>query len=179
MRVFTAVEIPTSLHPAIAALRDNRLAGARWTNRHQWHITLHFIGEVESIEPIQAAIQNVTYEDFSLALGGIGTFPPRGKPRILWGGVTAPQALQALHHQLGEALKQTGFVPEQRPYHPHLTLARFKQAAPSRQALQAYREQHSNFATVPFQAKAITLYESELTSTGARYHIRSQHPLTD
>jgi len=177
MRLFTAIDIPRRLHSDIAALRDDSLKGARWTNRHQWHITLHFIGEVEALEPIEAALQAITAEDFPLSLRGIGTFPAKGKPRVLWVGVDAPPTLQTLHRRVGEALATTGFQPDKRPYNPHLTLARFKQVAPGIQSMRAYREQHATFATEPFAAAVITLYESRLMPSGAHYSVRSRIPL--
>lgn len=177
MRLFTAIDIPKALHPNIAALRDTSLSGARWTNPHQWHITLHFIGETQHDAAIESALQSVQIADFTFRLCGVGTFPEKGKPRVLWIGIDAPPALQALYAAVGEALRPTGFQPETRPYHPHLTLARFKREAPSRNSMQAYLQRHADFASEAFAATAITLYDSQLSPSGARYTVRSQVPL--
>jgi len=84
VRLFTAIDIPKALHPNIAALRDTSLSGARWTNPHQWHITLHFIGETQHDAAIESALQSVQIADFTFRLCGVGTFPEKGKPRVLW-----------------------------------------------------------------------------------------------
>lgn len=181
MRLFTAIAIPQSLHPQIASLRDEQLTGARWTSPEQWHITLHFIGETKGEtkqeEAIMSALQTVQYENFQLTLRGVGTFPAQGKPRVLWVGIDAPPTLQQLHKNVGAALAKTGFQPEKRSYHPHLTLARFKSTAPTQQAMQRYQEQHTDFMADSFSANEVILYESKLASSGAQYHVRRRFAL--
>jgi 2'-5' RNA ligase len=176
MRLFLALDIPKSIKDQIHSLQDKSLEGAKWTSPEQWHITLHFIGESEE-EPIREALAKVKAGSFSLQLRGIGRFPERGKPNVLWLGIIAPPALKALHQATGEALKTTGFIPESRPYSPHLTLARFKERKPSPQALEAYRQQHAAFETEGFSVNHFSLYQSELAKSGVIYTVRENYPL--
>lgn len=175
MRLFVALDLPKSIKDNLFYLKDNRLTGARWTSSEQWHITLHFIGEVKDDEAIKNALATVSAESFSLKLDGIGTFPPKGKPRVLWVGISQSKLLSSLHQQVGDALKTTGFQPDTRPFSPHLTLARFKNDVPSRAEMDSYRDKHGNFSTDNFPIDHFTLYESKLERTGAIYSIRAQY----
>jgi RNA 2',3'-cyclic 3'-phosphodiesterase len=176
MRLFLALDLPEIIKEKLHSLKDTRLNGARWTSPEQWHITLHFIGESEE-EPVREALEKVKAASFSLQLRGVGTFPERGKPNVLWLGIIAPPALKTLHQATGEALKTTGFAPENRPYSPHLTLARFKETKPDREALDNYRQQHASFETESFSIRHFSLYQSDLTQSGAVYTVRANFDL--
>jgi RNA 2',3'-cyclic 3'-phosphodiesterase len=176
MRLFLAIDLPENIKDQIHPLQDNPLKGAKWTTPDSWHITLHFIGEAEEA-PIREALAKVKGEAFSLQLRGVGTFPPSGEPNVLWLGLDAPRALTSLHQNIGEALKPLGYVPESRPYNAHLTLARFKELKPSREDLENYLHQFSNFETERFAINSFTLYQSELLSTGAVYTVRESYKL--
>ena len=178
MRLFLALDLPDTIKDKIATLRESSLSGASWTSRDQWHITLHFIGERDDDSAIRESLTAVEVPSFDLYLAGVGQFPERGKPRVLWAGIHAPKTLQQLHTATGKALQATGYEPELRPYHPHLTLARFKQTAPSRDKLQTYFDKHQTFKTEPFPITHFTLYESQLSPSGAVYTARAQFPLS-
>jgi 2'-5' RNA ligase len=150
MRLFLALDLPDAIKDDIANLHATALSGANWTTRQQWHITLHFIGEHDADSAIRESLATIKVPSFELHLAAIGQFPEEGKPRILWAGIHAPKALHHLHETTGKALQSSGYKPETRPYKPHLTLARFKQTVPSRNAMQAYFEQHGAFKTETF-----------------------------
>jgi RNA 2',3'-cyclic 3'-phosphodiesterase len=177
MRVFLALDLPESIKEKLHSLKDTSLKGARWTSPEQWHITLHFIGEIEDDSAIREALATVKAESFPLRLLGVGTFPPQGQPNVLWLGIEAPPALQSLHKATGETLKTTGFTPENRPYSPHLTLARFKEIKPNREALDNYRQQHASFETESFLISNFTLYQSKLAQSGAVYTLLESYAL--
>ena len=97
MRLFAAVDLSDDARAAIAA-EQQRIAtdlGAaarslRFVRAGQMHLTLAFIGEIA--EDRAASIVDVMGNDvarapFQLVLGGVGTFPPGGAPRVLWLGV--------------------------------------------------------------------------------------------
>lgn len=177
MRLFIALDIPQEIKDLLPDLRDDSLPGARWTSHHQWHITLHFIGDQQTDEEIDHALKMVSQSSFELGFKGLGTFPEKGKPRVLWLGIHAPPSLQQLHSAIGDALRSTGFTPEKRPYHPHLTLARFKQKAPNKAEMDRYLEHHTQIEVAPFVIQHFTLYESKLERSGARYTARKRYPL--
>ena len=92
-----------------------------------WHVTLHFIGNVGigQVEGI-AAGADVPFQPFALTLDQPQLWP-HGLAVLCATGV--PQPLQALHGRLGQALCGLGLPVEARPYQPHVTLARRAGAA--------------------------------------------------
>jgi 2'-5' RNA ligase len=176
MRLFIALDLPETVKDQLETLRDRRIR-ARWTTRPQWHITLHFLGERDDEAAICDVLAGVHAASFALTLAGVGTFPERGKARVLWAGIEAPSALQTLHQKIGEALQTIGFQPDSRPYHPHMTLARFDDVAPDRELLGAYLDQHRDFRSETGDMTHFTLYESKLERSGAVYSARARFPL--
>lgn len=173
-RLFVALDLPQSDRDALASLQTG-LPGARWSTPQQMHLTLHFLGECD-LAPVKAALQNIHMEPFSLHLSGVGTFPPTGKARVLWAGVARSAPLVALHRAVGDALRQVGYQPETRPFHPHITLARFNQP-PARALLDSYLQAHQSFETDPFPVNEYRLYQSDLQRHGAVYSVQGQFPL--
>lgn len=182
-RLFTAIELPQAIKQQILGLHSDDLPNARWSRQDQMHITLHFIGEIsqEQATATQQALEKVQSYAFSLALAEVGQFPPKGKARVLWAGLRVDPMLNALHSRIARALQPTGFVPDERPFEPHLTVARFKPPTP-RAALEAYFYHYTHyerFETPAFPVTEFLLYESELRPEGARYTVRQRYPLVD
>ncbi len=107
----------------------------KWTSSENLHFTLKFFGEVPSSRLAdikqalnQAASQN---ESFELQLGEAGCFPARGIPRVIWLGVTeGDRQLIKLANSINTACFGYGFLKEDRPFSPHLTIARVKNGSP-------------------------------------------------
>ncbi|SHE13917.1 2'-5' RNA ligase [Chlamydia abortus] len=108
---------------------SNELPFRKWTHPLDYHITLQFLGETspETRSQIDQALPGVAamHPPFVLSLGKLGYFGPNRSPQILWAGVegeTAP--LLSLHRSTVQAMQKLGFMPEDRPYRAHITLAR-------------------------------------------------------
>lgn len=134
------------------------------------HLTLKFVGSVEAarLPAIGQQIARVGSTDrFEIAFEGLGAFPSRSRPRILWVGVTqGAEALKSLAEQVDRCFAELGFEPEGREFKPHLTLARLKSARGSATSVLenvSPREAGSSPVT------EITLYRSELGPGGSRY----------
>jgi 2'-5' RNA ligase len=177
MRLFLALDLPDIVKDAVEKLHDSSLCGAQWTTRNQWHITLHFIGERADDSAIRQCLEDIESASFAINLAGVGQFPKRVKPKVLWAGIYAPDALQHLHAKTGKLFQSTGYEAETRPYKPHLTLARFNRIAPSRTAMQTYFAKYSDFKTESFAIMQFTLYEIQLLPSGAVYIPLEQFPL--
>lgn len=177
MRLFAAVDLPDSLKDRLDALRAP-VPGARWVNRHQMHLTLFFIGETDRVYEIETALELVRAAPFDLLLSGVGRFPPgdRRPPRVLWAGIAPQPALLALQAQVASALTALGFPAEDRPYSPHLTLARVRAERPLPEA-ERFLQAHAGFRGGPVRVEAFTLYASDLTPQGARYTPQAVYPL--
>jgi 2'-5' RNA ligase len=140
IRLFTGLAIPDHVRSGIRSRISawkNDFPFERWSHPEDWHITLHFIGSVEvpAASAIRKAIEETAKQigPFRLSLSRLGIFGNPRRPSILWLGLEQiPPQLHTLHAELGAALHRTiGFVPEDRPFHPHLTIARkFSGTAP-------------------------------------------------
>lgn len=171
LRLFTAVRVPRDqlewLDDAVAGLRP--LSGARWTALENQHVTLNFLGWIESglLGRVVAAVEEVAtlHTSAEVTLTGLGAFPRERRASVLWAGVEDPEGLlPSLARDLGERVRAVGYEPEERPYTAHLTLARFKTPRPVE--LPAIPAPPS-----PFTVDRVTLYRSRLSPGGARYEV--------
>lgn len=175
-RLFVAIDPPLAIRERLAALCRG-LPGARWVEPEQLHLTLRFIGDVDGsvLTSVREALAEVRAEALSLQLEGIGFFPPRGNPRVVWVGIRKNEPLLRLHHRIESVLVRAGLAPEERKYSPHITLARLKNTPASR--IGAYLAQHGLFSSEEFQVNEFLLYSSVLNSRGARHYIEEGYPL--
>jgi 2'-5' RNA ligase len=100
-----------------------RLSGGRPTSKDRLHLTIAFLGSLtQAGVDIACKVPPISVGAFDLALDRLGSFENGG---VLWIGPEAvPPALVTLEQQLWDALEQSGFIRDERPYQPHLTLAR-------------------------------------------------------
>jgi 2'-5' RNA ligase len=175
-RLFVAIDPPGGIRERLGALCCG-LPGARWVEPEQLHLTLRFIGDVDGSVLIrtQEALAEVRAEAFPLQLEGIGFFPPRGSPRVVWVGIRKNEQLLRLHNRIESVLVRAGLAPEDRKYSPHITLARLKNTQAAR--IGAYLAQHGLFISEIFRVNEFLLYSSVLNSRGARHYIEEGYPL--
>ncbi|WMW66520.1 RNA 2',3'-cyclic phosphodiesterase [Nitratidesulfovibrio liaohensis] len=116
--------------PRLAGLAD-LLHRLHWTPPGNWHLTLRFLGDVPAprCNEVANALRTISFAPLQLAVGAAGAFPARGAPRVLWLGLAqgAPECT-ALATAVNAALAPLGFAPEDRPFAPHLTMARVREA---------------------------------------------------
>lgn len=175
-RLFIAIELPQVVKDVLAQLPP-RGEGVRPVTPAQMHLTLHFIGETpeDDAAVMAEALRAVRCARFTLRFDAPGCFPPRGDPRILWMGLAREPALVRLHADIGDVLRDLGVALEDRPFHPHLTLARCK-ARPPRGVMERFLAQ-SNFAVPAVPVDRFVLYASELNRGGAIHRERAGYPL--
>lgn len=133
-RTFIAVELDAvvraALERVIARLRS-AAPEMRWANPAGLHLTLAFLGELGD-ERLAAAHEAAATaaglgHPFSIEVGQPGYFGPKWAPRVIWAGVGGETAkLTAVQETLARELERCGFAREDRPFAPHLTLARLK-----------------------------------------------------
>jgi 2'-5' RNA ligase len=176
MRLFVAIELPDSIKDRLGLLAGG-LHGARWSDVDQMHLTLRFIGEVDAAQAddVAAALHQVWAQSFPLSLVGLGDFSARGRVQTLWAGVEHSPALMALQARIESAVRRAGVEPEKRKFHPHVTLARFKEGRPD---LGRYFAQHEPFRSAPFDVHEFTLFSSVLGSDGPAHHVEARYPLS-
>ncbi|MFH0783484.1 MAG: RNA 2',3'-cyclic phosphodiesterase [Pseudomonadota bacterium] len=165
-RLFIAVPIPAVITAGIASL-GRSIPGARPVPVEHMHLTLKFIGEVEGsrVLDIRGPLSEISRPQFTMSLRGVGTFPPRGTPRVLWAGVAPADELIALRQAIEKKLAEIAIPREKQKFSPHLTLARLNNS-PLRH-LQQFLAGNAFLQSPEFTVASFTLYKSQLTSKGA------------
>ena len=134
MRLFIALELPDEVKQAAAKVMGRlKSSGAdvKWIRPELMHVTLKFLGEVEPerAKAIGASLEEACGKTKPLALfmAGAGSFPARGKPKVVWLGLGGElEGLAKLSQRVYSSMEGLGFAPEDRPFSPHLTLGRMR-----------------------------------------------------
>ena len=159
----------------------------RWVGPETFHITLQFLGETEKRDAINDALQQVRGVPIALTFRGTGFFPNAKSPRVLWVGIDADQHLPQLATTIGDALEPLGFKRETMPFKPHLTLARAgsgrprpirgERSAAGLRVVEIKLEEQPPEEFGSMAAREFCLYESKLSSSGAKYTKLNRYPL--
>ena len=172
LRLFVGIDLPPEIKLSLSLIATG-VPGAKWVDAGNYHLTLRFIGEIDEgrAEDVDAALGQIRAPRFDLALAHVGHFGLRQ----LWVGVERNEALQHLHGKIESALTRLRFMPEERRYTPHVTLARLKGTSEAR--LQAYLAQHALYRAPPFRVEHFSLIASYLTKSGAIYEDQADYSL--
>lgn len=174
-RLFVGIPLPDAVTAALSRLRPAAVPGLKIVRSDQMHVTLHFIGEGD-IAATHTALSNVECQSFELGIAGVGVFPPRGKPSVLWAGVEVAEGLRELYSVVGQALEAVGFTPETRPYVPHITLARCGNRMRN-DVVDELLIQHHEFRLPSIAVTEFWLYSSTTTDAGPVYHCEQSYLL--
>jgi len=194
MRIFVGIDLDTAVRSRISRFVEG-LEGfapdARWMHPKSLHITLKFIGEQkpERVDAVAERLRQITASAFEIRCGGYGFFPSAKVPRVFWIGIHGGSHLEALAETIDARIAELGVSREDRPYSPHLTVAREggRSGSPKWKAddaantkfaelekhLSAIRE--LDFGTM--MAHEFILYKSKLSSVGSNYTKLERFPL--
>ena len=176
-RLFIAVDLPETIRKNLAGMSFG-IPGAKWVSPEQLHLTVRFIGDVDGalFRDIKNILDEVSLTPFSLQLRGVGYFPPRGAPRVLWIGLKKSEPLQLLRKKIDSRLLQVRVEPEGRKFSPHITLARLKNSPV--QKIANFLSGNGLFSQEPFLVEDFKLYSSILSSKGAYHRVERIYSLT-
>lgn len=174
-RLFAALRPPRPVRAALIAAMHG-IAGARWQDDDQLHLTLRFIGEVDRhrAEDIAATLGSLHFPAPVVRIAGVGLFERQGRPHMVWAGVEPTEQIAALHRKVDQLLARVGVPPETRAFVPHITLARLNRRSGP---VAPFLALNGDLASPPFAFGHVTLYESELGQGGSRYHPVARYPL--
>lgn len=187
LRLFLALSVPEEVKAQLRRvqleLRETIKEGARWTPPDQFHLTLKFLGSIgqSQVEPLIAALSKsiAPFGPLVLTASGLGAFPRRGKPRVLWAGVSdAAQQLPWLQRAVESASAAFTAEPAMNDFSGHITLARlsekFRGAANELKTVLAGAGQR---AFGSWTVNHLALMQSELSSAGATHLLVAEIPL--
>jgi RNA 2',3'-cyclic 3'-phosphodiesterase len=178
MRMFVAVDLDDASRALVAEAQRRALSlvreksSLRLVDPQQVHVTLAFLGEVTS--PLSERVRDAIGDPltgiapFRLCIGGLGMFPPRGAPRVVWLGLLdGAREMISLQAAVARRLDALGVVLEDRAFHPHVTIARWRDSRPSDRSR---LEQDAVGGTAgEMTVDRVTLFESRLSSKGASH----------
>jgi len=175
MRLFVAVNVPEDVKENIVKIiRELPKDSIRPVSRENLHYTLEFLGEVDEdkVNRIIDALEKVTQEPFDIVVKGIGVFPSPNYIRVIWLGVERSEDITSLAHKVENVLRPLGFKPD-RPFSPHLTIARVK----SKVNITDLLEKYSETVFGRFIVDSFSLMQSTLTRNGPIYREVRNFPL--
>jgi 2'-5' RNA ligase len=187
-RLFVAVPLAPEACDAVAAVVDRvrtELEGngreVRWVRLDGLHVTLRFLGATSAarLPGIEAALRAAAARvgPFRATVAGAGAFPPSGRPRALWLGVSeGREQLAELERALQDGLAMDGWDRDPRPFRAHLTLARADGVPAGAKTVAALIRATDGFSA-SWDASALTLFESHTGHGPARYEPLLRVPL--
>ncbi|WP_225072775.1 RNA 2',3'-cyclic phosphodiesterase [Desulfuromonas sp. CSMB_57] len=171
IRAFIAMPLPQPFLDWVANLTAalGRVRPAiRWARPESLHLTLAFLGEIpeEELEKLGKAMLSIgdSFAPLTVRAGGLGAFPGPNRPRVVWLGLQGGQSLAALQAALTRELRQRDLAWDDKPFKPHLTLARLRQSEP--QLMTALQSLPAGYPG-SLLLDRLVLYESRLTPQGA------------
>jgi 2'-5' RNA ligase len=177
MRTFIAIPLSSEARALLSEMQKTlRSFGAnvKWIAVPSIHLTLKFLGEIEPavlprlVELLCTAA--ASERPFTLRLRGLGGFPNLHNPRVIWCGLDGElPTLESLQKKVEMACVDAGFAPEERPFHPHLTLGRVRDKT-NLQPLLDYIKIGSTLEHA-FAVKDFNVYQSTLRPQGALYTV--------
>jgi 2'-5' RNA ligase len=174
MRLFIGIPLAQAVVRELAALVTELKSasdGLRWSAEAGWHITLQFLGRTtaEQFDCVTGSLRLIRCSPFEVQLEPPGFFDRAG---VFFAGVRLSAELSALQAQVVAATGPCGFVPEDRPYHPHITLAREKAGHRTMRKLKSGIPADVTFSS--FRVEEFLLYQSFPGPEGSRYEARER-----
>jgi len=184
MRCFIAVALPAAVRKLLVQVQEAlRRADAhvKWVEEENLHLSLKFLGDLDedAVSTLKGtlSIEALRWPSMNLAYEGVGTFPDRGLPRVVWAGCTGDlEKLAALAGAVERCAEQVGVPRERHPFAAHLTLGRVKSDRNAKRLMSAIDNQRR----VPLgndTVKEFVLYRSTLTDKGPTYEVLAAFPL--
>lgn len=179
-RLFVAAEIGDEARRELSRL-PHSIPNAKFVRAEHLHVTLRFLGNTDRARIAdlneRLARSAANSRRFSIAIRGLGIFPPKRAPRVLWAALEPAEPLVRLAADVERACVEAGFPPESREVSPHVTLARFRIPPPASE-LSSYLEVHGRIQSPEFRVAEIVLFESVLSTAGPTYTPRASLPLS-
>jgi len=169
-RLFIGLELPLCSRQTLAGL-DPKIKGLRWLPVEQIHLTMSFLGSVDSFAEtrLKESLANVHVPPFFLPIQGVGLFGG-SRPTVVWAGVGKGHPhLFALHHHIQDAVLRAGLEPDLKPFHPHITIGRTTNV--SRPALLPFLRRHAETEFDLWNVTGFALFSSLLSQDGAKHEV--------
>ncbi|MCR4282763.1 MAG: RNA 2',3'-cyclic phosphodiesterase [Bauldia sp.] len=174
-RLFTGVEIPAEIADRLSYLRGG-LAGARWIDQENYHLTLRFIGDIDMVaaEAVAEGLSRVRRSPFPLRINGVGALGTR-KPKAVVAEIEPSPPLMGLQAEHQRIMQRIGLQPEGRKFTPHVTIARIRNGGA--RDIANYLTVRGGFSAGPFLVDRFVLFSSRNSIGGGPYVVEEAYDL--
>ena len=181
VRCFVALDLPAPVCTDLAGLAGQfqKKGDVKWVPADQLHVTLVFAGDVgdATVDALREVVRTIAVPPLSLSLQGLGHFPPRGEPRVVWAALGGDiEALNTLQAQLAQQAERLGLPREKRGFVPHVTLGRVRSAFGALALIDQLKSVGQTLEKKPFHPTGLVLYRSELRPSGPIHTPLLRHP---
>lgn len=169
MRLFIAIPLSAKIKTALQNIQQTLPKGVRKQPVEQMHITLRFLGETPQAiaQKVESYLDEIRADAFTLRTNGVGIFPQKGKPKIIWVDVEKNETLMNLHQKIEEVCVKNGFEPEKPTYIPHITLGKVKKT--SARDAKSWVENEGQGINLISRIDSFILYESVFNIGGVNH----------
>lgn len=175
-RLFTGIELPRDVRVRLSLL-SAPIAGAKWVDADDMHLTLRFLGDVDgrTADEFVDSILPYTISPFEMTLTTLGVFGSQ-RPDVIWVGAEPQPVLAQLNQWHERAARAAGLEPDSRPFVPHVTLARLRGVRPREVA--QFIESHGRLQIPPFRVSRLAIFSAK-PGGGGPYAVEETIPLED
>ncbi len=139
--------------------------------RENIHLTLKFLGNVPAtrLDEVKSSLQQLIFSAFTAEIKGAGAFPNLTHMNVIWVGVNEGWSqVEQIYEQVEKLLSSLGFRRENRPFSPHITIARVRSGR-NRDEIASFLRRLSDESFGTFSVDGIRLKQSILSSSGPKY----------
>jgi RNA 2',3'-cyclic 3'-phosphodiesterase len=169
MRLFIAVELPDEVIKHFSFLQS-KLKSSEVDQTFSWHqhITLKFLGNLDSADEVVELLKNISFDAFEVSLSKSGVFPSEDIVRVVWVGVEPENPLIELQKKIEDVLHPLN-IRNDHPFNPHITLSRVKFVKDKVEFKKILHSLHPE--PIKFKVDSFKLIKSDLTPMGPIYTV--------
>lgn len=179
-RLFLAIPLPWEIKQAVWNIQEQvkeQMPRSRvsWVEPEQFHITLHFLGEIsEEVEKelIRRLKDKEWVAPFELKLSELAAFPDKKHPHVLCVKTNMHSGAFGLYKRSGDVLASLGLPIDERSWEPHVTFGRVKVQS------EVLKPELIQVPPLEFAVDRFVLMSSVLSSEGSRYGVVEEFGLT-
>jgi len=183
MRCFIAINIGDSLKKDIGSAIGGLISGkgdVKWVPPENLHVTLKFLGDIsdDAVQKVKDHLSAISkrHGPFEVRLHGVGVFPDRKRPRVVWIDILNVDQLIILQDEVEQYAVTSGVIRDSRPFSAHLTIGRIRSLSDRDtffSAMETLRDRDFGNIVV----NKISFMKSDLKPAGAQYSIVAEFPL--